>query len=131
MIFMSSSNDSDVSSKLLEYYNVNELPALVGLTANYESNSFNKFKFESEINEANLDEWINNLLANKLEKYFQSDPLPANPLDNGVTIVVGSTFRKIVLNNTNDVFLEIYAPWCTHCTKVDKSLYRLLQNMED
>lgn len=123
MIFMSSSNDSEVSSKLLEYYNILNLPAIVGLTANYESNSFNKFKYESEINEENFDKWISDLSGNKLNKYFQSDPLPINPLEDGVKIVVGSTFREIVLNTTNDVFLEIYAPWCTHCTKVNYFLY--------
>ena len=45
----------------------------------------------------------------------KSAPVPEEPLDAGVTVVVGSTFESIVKDPTKDVLLEVYAPWCGHC----------------
>lgn len=35
--------------------------------------------------------------------------------DNGVTVVVGKNFDSVVLDDSKDVLLEVYAPWCGHC----------------
>ena len=44
-----------------------------------------------------------------------TEPVPEEPLEEGVTVVVGSTFESIVKDPTKDVLLEVYAPWCGHC----------------
>ncbi|GBG82288.1 hypothetical protein CBR_g34572 [Chara braunii] len=46
--------------------------------------------------------------------HYTSQPVPED--NNGdVTEVVGQTFEEIVLDETKDVFLKAYAPWCQHC----------------
>jgi protein disulfide-isomerase A1 len=45
----------------------------------------------------------------------KSAAVPEEPLDEGVTVVVGSTFESIVKDPSKDVLLEVYAPWCGHC----------------
>lgn len=58
-------------------------------------------------------------MIEKLPKFFPSEPIPTEPIHEGVSVVVGHSFRDLVLNNSNDVLLELYAPWCGHCKQVD------------
>jgi len=50
-------------------------------------------------------------------RYIRSEPAPEN--QNGpVTILVGRNFEDIVFDESKDVFVEFYAPWCGHCKKL-------------
>ena len=63
---MTSGNNSEVVKKLLDYYNLENLPTLVGLSSDTETNSFHKYKYEySIINDENLDKWILDLISSK------------------------------------------------------------------
>jgi protein disulfide-isomerase A1 len=65
------------------------------------------------------------VVAGTADKMFKSAPIPADPLDLGVTVVVGNTVDTIVKDPTKDVLLEVYAPWCGHC-KTLKPIYEKL-----
>ena len=53
-----------------------------------------------------------------LEQYLKSSPPPADPYDNGVRVLVTSTFDEVVYDTNKDVLVEFYAPWCGHCKKL-------------
>jgi protein disulfide-isomerase A1 len=42
----------------------------------------------------------------------RSAAVPSQPVDDGITTVVGSTFHQLVLNNDKDVLIELFSPWC-------------------
>eukprot|EP00850_Spirogloea_muscicola_P004077 SM000017S02817 [mRNA] locus=s17:445956:449971:- [translate_table: standard] len=45
--------------------------------------------------------------------------------DGDVKIVVGKNFDSIVLDESKDVLLEVYAPWCGHCQELIPTWLRL------
>jgi len=68
--------------------------------------------------------WDTESLTNYLKKvekdtyprYIKSEPLPTE--DGPVQILVGRNFEDIVFDETKDVLVEFYAPWCGHCKKL-------------
>lgn len=62
---------------------------------------------------------IEGVLAKTIKPWYKSAEPPANDVDEeGVTVVVGKTWEKIVMDPNKDVLMEYYAPWCGHCKKL-------------
>lgn len=63
---------------------------------------------------ADFGAWVEDYLAGKLQPNVKSEPIPEKN-DGPVKIVVGHTFDEIVMDDSKDVLVEFYAPWCGHC----------------
>ncbi|CAI4216439.1 unnamed protein product [Parascedosporium putredinis] len=75
-----------------------------------------KFPFsqETEITHDAIAEFVAEFAAGKLEPSIKSEPIPeAN--DDPVTVIVAKNYEQVVLDDTKDVLVEFYAPWCGHC----------------
>lgn len=73
-----------------------------------------KFPLTSaSLDESSMSEHIDAYFAGDLKPWFKSEKAPA---DNSgpVTVIVGNNFNEIVLDETKDVLLEVYAP-CKQC----------------
>ncbi|CAK9227481.1 unnamed protein product [Sphagnum jensenii] len=77
-----------------------------------------KFLYEDEISVEGLKMFCKNFLASKLKAYMKSQPIP-HQNDDDVKIVVGKNFEDIVLDESKDTLLELYAPWCGHCQALE------------
>jgi len=89
-----------------------------------------KYKFTEEFNVNNLQKFVSDFLANKLKPYIKSEPAPDNS-NNDVTVVVGETFNSVVLDPTKDVLIEMYAPWCGHCKKLEPIYNELGKSLKE
>ncbi|KAK9280007.1 hypothetical protein L1049_013692 [Liquidambar formosana] len=67
-------------------------------------------------------------LEDKLKPFFKSDPIPETN-DGDLKIVVGNNFDEIVLDESKDVLLEIYAPWCGHCQALEPTYNKLAKHL--
>jgi protein disulfide-isomerase A4 len=68
----------------------------------------------------------------KVEPYVKSQPVPKK--QGPVKVVVGKSFDKIVKDPTKDVLIEMYAPWCGHCKKLEpvyKELAKKVKPVKD
>ncbi|GJP57940.1 hypothetical protein CLOP_g19341 [Closterium sp. NIES-67] len=74
----------------------------------------------------NIKAFTQSFIDGRLKPFFKSQPLPEEN-DGPVTVVVGDSFEQIVLDDTRDVLLEVYAPWCGHCQQLEPTYKRLAE----
>uniref|UniRef100_A0A4W3H468 Protein disulfide-isomerase A3 n=1 Tax=Callorhinchus milii TaxID=7868 RepID=A0A4W3H468_CALMI len=65
-----------------------------------------------------LELFLQDYFDGKLKRYLKSEPIPENN-DGPVKVLVAENFDEIVNDDTKDVLIEFYAPWCGHCKSLE------------
>jgi len=89
-----------------------------------------KYKFEGEFSVDSLKKFAKDFAAGTLKPYIKSEPVPEQKEGTPV-VVVGQTFNSIVMDPTKDVLIELYAPWCGHCKKLEPVYNQLAEKMKN
>ena len=55
------------------------------------------------------------LLVGELKPTLKSQAVAPRGKPGKVQVVVADSFDDIVMDETKEVFIEFYAPWCGHC----------------
>jgi protein disulfide isomerase family A protein 3 len=71
-----------------------------------------KYKMLDSFSFEALEEFARKVVSGSLEPYLKSQPIPEQTDD--VKVVVAKNFDDIVNDDTKDVLIEFYAPWCGH-----------------
>jgi len=88
------------------------------------------FDEAQEFNGENVVKFVDGMLDGSIKSHFKSEPLPETN-DEPVKVVVGNSFEAIVLDDTKDVLLEFYAPWCGHCKSLAPIYTQLGEHYQD
>lgn len=75
-----------------------------------------KFPYDQEkdITEKDIKKFVADYAAGKIEPSIKSEEIPETN-DGPVKVIVAKTYDQIVLDDSKDVLVEFYAPWCGHC----------------
>lgn len=74
-----------------------------------------KYPFEgNKLTEKKIGAFVKDFVDGKLSPSIKSEPVP-DKQENAVTVVVANSYKDVVLDDSKDVLVEFYAPWCGHC----------------
>uniref|UniRef100_A0A7S4P9W3 protein disulfide-isomerase n=1 Tax=Paramoeba aestuarina TaxID=180227 RepID=A0A7S4P9W3_9EUKA len=103
-------------------------PAFV--IANQQQETF-RFPKTSDMNHDEIRLFCQDFLDNKLTKTMRSQPKPLGEREDGLKIVVGSTFEESVLNSPSAVLISFIAPWCKECNALEAVLSEIAREFKD
>jgi protein disulfide-isomerase A1 len=106
-------------------------------------------KFKPDFNDINLDKMIKfseDYLAKRLKPHLMSEEVPEdwdsapvkvrfvhalNMQTFSIQVLVGKNFDKVAKDQTKNVLVEFYAPWCGHCKQLAPVWDKLAEKFKD
>lgn len=115
-VFVNSANEEN--DRILDFFGIKkEMGSLVRII--YLTEGVDKYAPEfTELSEENLSKFGADYLAGGLKKHLNSEEIPEDWDSKPVKVLVGKNFEAVAFDETKDVFVEFYAPWCGHCKQL-------------
>jgi protein disulfide-isomerase A1 len=133
VLFVSINTDDEDHGRILEFFGMKkeEVPAarLIKL-----ADEMAKYKPTTAVLEGDgsvMRAFVEEFLEGKLKQHLLSQELPEDWDKTPVKVLVASNFDFVALDNTKDVLVEFYAPWCGHCKQLAPIYDKLGENFKD
>lgn len=103
-------------ARVMEYFGfkAEDLPAYV-LADMGGKGAMKKFVYDGKYEAKEIQAFIDKFYSGDLKPTLKSETPDASDTAGNVVVLKGTSFKELVLDNTKDVLVEFYAPWCGHC----------------
>jgi protein disulfide-isomerase A1 len=126
-----SGTEQGIQQRLAEFVGVDasKAPTLRLLSPGEE---MRKFVYSGDLEKLTVDAvktFIEDFKADKLNAHLKSE---VEPTEQGpLTVLVGTSFNRVVMDTTKDVLVKFYAPWCGHCKTMAPAWEELANQVAD
>lgn len=132
ILFVTSGVTEGIQSRLGEFIGVgaDDMPTLRIIDP---QETMLKFSWEGDaknLSVADVKSFVSDFKDGKLDAHLKSDPVPEPQTVDGVTTLVGKTWKEVVLDTNKDVLVKYYAPWCGHCKSLAPIWDELAKDVE-
>ena len=129
-LFVSDINEG-MSLRLAEYCGAKEKDVPIAYILEPVSENPIKFRLQGKINEESLLKFISDWENKKLKPFMKSEPeIKKEDNDGEVFNLVGTSYKKDVIDNDKDVVVYFYAPWCEKCQHFYPRYERLARKLK-
>ena len=127
-LFISDINEG-MSVRLSEYCGVKEKDIPIVYILEPVSTNPIKYRFQGEITEENILNFVSDWEKGKIKPYMKSEPEYEYNNDD-VFNLVGNSYKREVIENDKDVVVYFYAPWCEKCKNFYPKLEKLARKLK-
>uniref|UniRef100_H0VIR0 Protein disulfide-isomerase A2 n=1 Tax=Cavia porcellus TaxID=10141 RepID=H0VIR0_CAVPO len=80
---------------------------------------------------ASVAAFCHSVFSGEVKPYLLSQELPPDWDQRPVKILVGKNFEQVAFDETKNVFVKFYAPWCSHCKEMAPAWEALAERYQD
>lgn len=104
---------------IMDYFSLTEADLPIFILADMGSKGgMKKFPFTGALESAGISSFISDFQSGNLKPTLKSEEPDASDTAEDVVVLKGKSFHSHVVDNSKDVMVEFYAPWCGHCKKL-------------
>ncbi|GFR44575.1 hypothetical protein Agub_g5850 [Astrephomene gubernaculifera] len=128
LVFVTVNNEGEGSEPVTNFFGLKGASSPVLLGFHMEKNR--KYKLSEPLTAASVEAFAASVADGSAQPEYKSQPVPEDPVEEGVTVVVGKSVDSVVMDPTKDVLLEVYAPWCGHCKQLEPTYKKLAKRFK-